>query len=549
MSVEFDALIDETLLRLGDEQGNYWTRDEIRRLLNRGQEEIVLRTQCLVDQAPFLLQENEDTYELPDDCLSIIRIESANGTPLTPKSSGDLPGLIRTSETTGNPKYYYSDLDGTNKVRFYPRPSTSQLAALVDFRSADWIPLADFPVTRMGYDGYYFYGVKGVYDSVIKYDRGFEVVWEADISSHNLTFPTVIVPQLHGVSGQGNVFLIDAGLCCSGKILMVDSAGSVSVTSPAHSPKNVIYPSPKSPKIFFTTTTGYMHSVLKTALTVADEGVSISEPQSSTKIFFDDSINQSTDKTYFVGTDGDIYSLSYAGVVASEVVGSYGEIIHVDSESAYVRNGTSIDLWTYSLSTTSPTTITSRNVAQLIAHSDGVIWFKDDAGYLVEVTTAGVENNRIYVGTSADYPASGAIAIRETLYTPGKYFGGEANHVGASIILDSDDVDSIEGEVTDISGDGIITFEDEEGVISHAVSQAEAMLIFYLKSPDLNEVHIPESVGMIYYAMFHSLLNDAERQDLVKAQIYRSEYQKVIGRINRRFAAVADPQSQKVRFF
>lgn len=120
-------LIPKVRRVLRDIRGKYWSDEEITEYLVDGQEDFVRYTHCLRGEFPITSKENQTVYNLPDDCMEVIRLQNSEGTVLTPATSEELdrtkgPGW---ETATGTPSAFFSDLDGAGQFRFYPRPVPS----------------------------------------------------------------------------------------------------------------------------------------------------------------------------------------------------------------------------------------------------------------------------------------------------------------------------------------------------------------------------------------------------------------------------------------
>jgi len=125
-----------------DLDGDYWDDDLLDAFIDEGQLQYCRRSRVLREQSPIQLRESIESYTAPEDCYEITRIETADGRLIEPLSTSELQdiagegstrdarsnwmstrGGVDWREQTGNPQYWYQDLDGRHQFRFWPRPS------------------------------------------------------------------------------------------------------------------------------------------------------------------------------------------------------------------------------------------------------------------------------------------------------------------------------------------------------------------------------------------------------------------------------------------
>jgi len=124
MAVEaFEDIRRDARIVLQDDDKVYWTDDELDLYINEGQFEFAVKTRSLRTQTPITSRENQEVYTIPDEAIEVIRFEDINGRKLEKTSSSALERSqgVNFRTVVGNPSHVYSDLDGENKFRFFPR--------------------------------------------------------------------------------------------------------------------------------------------------------------------------------------------------------------------------------------------------------------------------------------------------------------------------------------------------------------------------------------------------------------------------------------------
>ena len=163
-----------------DLDGDYWDDDLLDGFIDEGQLQYCRRSRSFRKQAPILLRGDVEAYHAPEDCYEITRIETADGKLIEPISTTELQdivgegtsrdsrsnwmstrGGVNWREQTGDPQYWYQDLDGRQHFRFYPRPSPTIDTAPAEFSGlqealiGDYVhPLEDSERTKLGQLGF-----------------------------------------------------------------------------------------------------------------------------------------------------------------------------------------------------------------------------------------------------------------------------------------------------------------------------------------------------------------------------------------------------------
>lgn len=146
-----------------DLDGDYWDDDLLDGFIDEGQLQYCRRSRSLRKQAPISIRENIEVYHAPEDCYEITRIETADGKLIEPISTGELQDLVGEGtsrdtkanwmstrggvdwrEKTGDPVYWYQDLDGRQQFRFYPRPSPTIDTAPTEFSGLQEVLIGDY---------------------------------------------------------------------------------------------------------------------------------------------------------------------------------------------------------------------------------------------------------------------------------------------------------------------------------------------------------------------------------------------------------------------
>ena len=562
MSTEFEDLVDETLRRLGDTDGNYWTRTEIAGLLNRGQEKFVRDTHCLMSQSPVIMRESEDVYELPTDALEIIAVHGESGVELNATTSVKLQnsGANLLNSESSNPQAYYSDLDGPGKVRFYPRPSSTLVQNSVDvlMSAIQEVNLA-LPTTGLIGNVYTAIAVQGdsLYVSdetnIYEFDRDYRLV--RTIAHGATPFMMVVVPRdwrgkwinptLRKI--PGTIITIDGTSTVrfyynDGTTGTFTAAGSVfGIAKVSHFASHVFYSVGLSGDLYRLD----LSTILTEALVESSFGTiyesCVPKPSGDETI---------TDATYV--PVGKVWALKSDGTAEWVWANAIRHVHDIGDGTAYIAGSsvTSIYLWNFGTLLTSTTTEIElgRTAASVIGYADGRIWYVDDSGYIVEGDIDGTtytERNRIGAATLAPNSytdASKYSAFRDEFLFMTSLFGlfgmGPIFEEAGAVVSIADDANTVtfedeQGIVTDWNDDGVVLFQDQEGSITALRNAAKAMIISYLKRPDEGEVQIEEPDALVYYAIYHALLNDAERMDVPRAQIFKGEFDKIKGRCTR----------------
>jgi len=144
-----------------DEDGTYWTDDELDAYIAEAQNDFCERTECLKTNAMIPSAQDGFVYNLPDDCIELNRVTDEDdailGIVRADELEGELGGNASDFSATGDPQYAVIGLDDPNQFRLYPRPSSSALPDRSTFTGL-WHEVADINVR-----GSAFYDCRGLY--------------------------------------------------------------------------------------------------------------------------------------------------------------------------------------------------------------------------------------------------------------------------------------------------------------------------------------------------------------------------------------------------
>jgi hypothetical protein len=538
MSIEFESLIDNTLQTLGDPDGNYWSRDEIARYLNEGQLDFVQRTQCLRGQAPLLAREDSDTYTLPGDCLKILRVEGKKGTVIQP-TTADRLGLsafnVDKSTTNNDPTHYFSDLVGEGLIQFYPRPSSSLVAGRVNFATACLQPAI---LQTLGYvraitsaNGSLFavddtYVYEFFEERLVRQVAHTITSWGTDTYLRvTPKYRRVLLSALGNTSGW---IIIGSGT----RMVVIKEDGTIFEDASLPATVNGIAEVANDSKLIIWSGGGNIYqSNLDLSITIS-KGSYDPISDSISYSYFDEVSKTWVHATYYV-SDGGLFQI-LSGSIINAIVGSFSAIAHDDNGTFYVQDATEIKTWTIggSISTTS---LTSRDVDELLGHSEGRLYFFDNDFNLVELhgtaesdCWAGYDignrhaliNGTVYTVNALDPPDS-------LIYQMGKV----VNDCGAIIDIDNLEFDGEEGVVADLVGTDVtnVDITSEPGIVTEIIDADEVARVFYVRCPRSGEVEIQDPSALEFYAVFRAYRKDAERTDFMKAEQNHRDYMRRVG--------------------
>jgi len=211
MAIElFDKLRERIRFETQDD-GTYWSDEELDAYINEAQRDFCERTRCLRAEAPITASENLSTFTFPEDLLRLLRATNSDGTPLAIKRYDEVEdiagGNITDADNTGTPQYLYVGLDGPEQFRLYPIPESSPVASGTTF-SPTWVEITDETDSCLGLhyvDGYVF----GVYDDrQIIYNVQEDTLTEAGTSAATVAYPYGDALYF-GVDSSSNIYKLN----------------------------------------------------------------------------------------------------------------------------------------------------------------------------------------------------------------------------------------------------------------------------------------------------------------------------------------------------
>lgn len=121
---------DAALRLLGDYQGSgkngrQWTWIEVERALKDTVFALAAATGILKKVQTIQLEENVAVYDLPDDCIRVLRvgIHGLSGRVVLPASMAEYDYQSQDTAATGFPTQFFRDILSPNQIGFYPMPS------------------------------------------------------------------------------------------------------------------------------------------------------------------------------------------------------------------------------------------------------------------------------------------------------------------------------------------------------------------------------------------------------------------------------------------
>jgi len=549
-AVEFSELRSRIRIALQDSDASYWTDDELDGYINEGQLDFVRRTRSLRSQFPIVAKENQMVYDMPEDALEILRIEDDQGIEIDRVTSSFLKrnfGRAFTS-VTGSPRYAYSDLDGENKFRFYPRPDPSIEVGSNAFEISRMqyfgIHEPNFRSMEYDYQNELFYVLLN--NSVKIYDRRWRLL---NTFVHNKGISQGQIRVANGASILGNsaqrgtMFFNDTA---TAKIHRILPDGTVSDYGTASATVDYLFP-------IETVSGALLHFYIDTSKIASTVLGSFSEVILSTSISHPlQSAFTRRDKGQFLyysttsdlrridtalNTDAQVDSAStWEGMAKGAKDVLYGTKANVVQKIDHDSTLSSVVITPL----TDLDTIDDVNNRGFL-FSDTIRAFAIDGtpGTVVREIEADVELRNYKVNRVPPYEGAndhdgGGVAVAENeIY----WFDSSDdllwyNNFEDGCITDADNgtFDSEEGALSDSTDtDQIIFFENEEGCVRIIHDADDQGTIWFVKRPKIDRIEIQFEKALLYYALHKSFEKEIDQQNFGKATYYLQQY---IGVIN-----------------
>jgi len=553
-TIIFDDLVPRVQRTLQDCEGNYWTVDELRDYLNEGQLEFARQTGELRAEFPIVSKENQEVYDLPNDLLDVLRVENKEGLIVDPIDSRTLASMFGSSyrQTEGpNPSYYYMDLDGPRRLRFYPKPSPSIEAApteVLPINIHTVVYLENDSLKRMRVQD----GLLWVLSETVlrRYNiDGLEPVL-VDSWTHGVTGATdfSVIPFRHNTGSLGGAIYIANG---SVDLYRADGFGQTASIYGSSSNTFIRNLSPCTPfRIWWE---GASNDIMRTAHTSFAETTILSGGGFDQWAYED---KGGEDMHLATGSNG-LYRLPSSGatqITTNDTYGAvwvddvlYANVLVLGVESLYAVDTANDALGTQITATTGLTGGTNT----WLAGDKDYVWFGPADSPVIFTSRYDIANDTVVEGINSpdDYPSNSvprynrSAAHRDTLYhftetvgvPPFSYAILSSNpEVGVVAYWDGVEFDQEEGCLADLIGeDDLYTFADDRGCFAAIYEAEEQAKVWYVRCPRADLIEIVEWRAIIDYALFRAFEKAGDEASLLKSQRHLAKF---IARRNRESA-------------
>jgi len=133
------------------DDGTYWTDEELDVYIAEAQRDFCERTQCLRTESTISSSRDGLVYNLPEDCIELSRVTDEDDVALNIVHADELEQTLGGNPSdfseSGDPTHAVLGLDDVDQFRLYPRPTTNAVSDGIEF-AGSWTTLANF-------DGFY----------------------------------------------------------------------------------------------------------------------------------------------------------------------------------------------------------------------------------------------------------------------------------------------------------------------------------------------------------------------------------------------------------
>jgi len=539
-TVKFDDLVVKLQRVLKDCEANYWTVDELKDYLNEGQLEFVRSTGELRAEFPIVSKENQEVYDLPNDCIDVLRIENKEGQVVEPIDSRTLRSMFGDTyrNTEGpNPSYYYMDLDGPRRFRFYPKPSPSiesGSTGFVEHQLQIYARAADAGSN----------GVRTIVSGQRLWNFDDSTIYRYSLSdldtvegqwNHGLTSPiqmevtpanaATLPESIFAAIGSSAVIYRSLGFELSFSSFITASAGNVKLISPINDGGSKI-------KILYWAGSGiyYTRTDVSGETTVIGSGIS--------NVY--DWIWSAANENWYVACTGGLYEVDATGtatlITATDIrgVADIDGVIYTCAFGGTVgklESGSITDLVT-GASTNGGRLISGRSalyVETLNDNSDNAyakIDLVNNAVLYDNISRDDNENADSGYSTGASAATGSAVVIDDLLifHSEDKFFTSDPD-LGAVVdwggIIFSDEL----GIITDVIGtDDLYTFSDDRGAIAAVYEEDEQAKIWYIRCPRESLIEIVDWRAIIDYAAYLAFEKAGDPESLLKSERHLAKF-------------------------
>jgi hypothetical protein len=528
----FDQLTTRILRDLKDENEQFWSREDVADALNEAQVEYVEETFALRSSRPIVLKENIESYTYPTDLLRVISMQNNDGAFIDKTSSDELirgVGTTYRENTATVPSSYYSDLDGAEQFRFYPRPSTSIETAPNNF---------DLEHHRMGVSSFAYAITEG--------DRELFVLTATDVLVFSDT-DDLVARWAHGASpgltgelpsltyspNTGSLFLLGAD--SPSKIYTIARNGTATLFgSPAAQAKRgaaaqTVFEVGQinatehlyymvNTDIYRTSTASFSESVFKASATLHQ----VATVWTGAGLV-----------VYVAAGAAGLLDSSAADVTSGETVQG---VLDVNGTVYVNHNGTlgTLNTTTGAITDTTVTGLsTDPDSSRLVGHGN----------YLFYVTSTGIVEYDTVNATSrtvltTDLSASATARHMQSHYPRGMFFvilnTDQVQDVfmlsdqwGQLAYYDGDVYNQEEGAIVDrVDSTEAVFIEGSRGVVRLVANADDQVIIHYVRRPQEDLIEVEDWRALVDYAKFKLLEVPGARQDLELAGYFFSRYNK-----------------------
>jgi hypothetical protein len=541
----FDELIDIVRKDLKDESSKpVWTDSDIVLALNEAQcmfceDTHILRQQCVITQ-----KENQEVYSFPDNIIKAIRMENEDGNEIKGTTSEHLQETKgeKYRTVTGTPKEYYSDLDGIDKFRFYPKPSPSLEDAgqevtyyhynLIDIDSPN-VQTVAFTVYNQQLwvmDERAIWVYDEIYRLINRYDHGLTIALtdkKTIAVAQSTTNATVL---------NGTVFFSHEDKVYTFHPSTYTGSGSVTLFGTASADIDEMFI-----LNHITGTPLYMNETgaVDTALTPTS---SFSESFTTEKFFEAHTIPFITDTKHLVTNGSKIFTIltSTSAVSDSSSVTNSGGIVKDDKGVIYYNAGQVLNTYVHgddAIGTITPVSPSVTLSAQATIHTDGT------AIYVSQSTTTGqarivdgVVKSTLQDGDSNNFiPAGGKRFIDEVVYTSTKGLLSTNNDLGEIVYSDGSRFTQDEGIIIDVTDtdENIFFTGDESGAVTGINNETDQATLMYSRYPLEDTLEVSDWRAVVNYAKFILLNILGSRENIARAQLFLSNYRTSVNKQSR----------------
>ena len=540
---QFDELRERIKRDLKDENNAFWSDEEIGDYINEAQYVYCEDTSYLRQQFPIISKENREVYNFPDDMIKLLRAENSEGDNLEFVDSKFLQKTYGDGfrEVTGTAQYLYSDLDGEDQFRLYPRPSTS----IEDGGNSTTMHVyQDIDISSVD---------RTIGLSITKW-QDYIIVLKSNVIEFRNTNFQVVRSFIHGQTLSGNTQIVVAENENSSS---TPDNGTVFFTS-GENPSKIYKMTPAGAVSLFGTATVQITNLLpimggnyiiysSSSQVYRTTSTSFSETSLSIGSITDyTSYKQGSSIEWYVaaGSNG-IYRIKDSDGSATQMATeSVNGIAILDNTTMYVNNASQLktvdftDTWDLSSITSLPLTTLTLSSGSAIIEGKGAIWVFINSN-TVKIVDNLVDNtwSRLYKGyggqpaNTKNYSIEVSGNLLEVFYRDANFIRDQIattnNEVGAVISVGTDDFDQDEGIVRDsIDADDTIIFEGENGAIVSNYEETDKGVLFFSREPKEDIIEVSDTKAIINYAKFLCLQKTGDREGLPKAEYFRENYQR-----------------------